>query len=158
MAETPTIVAHRVTGAVKAPTPEQLQRLAVSDASQIRYRRVELRCGAHTLSDADNWYVPARLTAAMNASLDTSDTPFGRVVEALRPYRRTFAVTLLWAPLPAGWEQDVAVRSQPRQAGTLAIPKALFEHRALLYTSEGTPFSEVTETYQGSVLSFPRGR
>src|SRR5215212_12238755 len=75
MADEPKIVARRVTGVEKAPSAEQLQRLGVKDASEVRYRRVELHCGAHLLSEADNWYVPARLTAEMNALLDATDTP-----------------------------------------------------------------------------------
>jgi hypothetical protein len=40
----------------------------------------------------------------------------------------------------------------------LAIPAALFEHRALLYTRENRPFSEVREVYQRGVLEFPAPR
>src|SRR5688572_14270691 len=65
MADEPKIVATRVAGVRKEPSAEQLQRLDVRDASEVRYRRVELRCGAHVLSKADNWYVPGRLTPEM---------------------------------------------------------------------------------------------
>src|SRR5688572_18367612 len=88
MADDPKIVARRVPGVRKEPSAEQLQRLGVRDASEVQYRRVELRCGAHVLSEADNWYVPARLTPEMNAALETTETPFGRAVQSLRPYRR----------------------------------------------------------------------
>jgi len=158
MADDPRIVARLVEGVDKAPTAEQLQRLQVTDADEVKYRRVELRCGGHVLTEADNWYVPGRLTAEMNKLLETSDTPFGKAVQSLRPYRRTFSVTILWAPLPAGWEQRPQARSQPRQPRKLAIPKNLFEHRAILYTSDNKPFSEVNELYQGWILAFPRAR
>ncbi len=46
-------------------------------------------CGGHVLSEADNWYVPARLTPQMNRALDTSDTPFGAAVKALDFHRAT---------------------------------------------------------------------
>jgi hypothetical protein len=155
MADEPKIVAIRVTGVRKEPSAEQLQRLAVHDASEVRYRRVELRCGAHVLSEADNWYVPSRLTPEMNALLETTDTPFGKVVLPLGPYRRTVAVTPLWTPLPRGWEQQKRSQSHSSRRA-LAIPKAVFEHRAVLYTADHLPFSEVVETYQSELLAFRR--
>lgn len=147
------IVAVRVPDVRKEPSPEQLQRLAVRDASEVQYRRVELRCGAYVFSEADNWYVPARLTPEMNALLSTSDTPFGKVVAPLTPYRRTIAVTMLWTPLPRGWELQRRPRFSRRR---LVLPKEVFQHRAVLYTAEHLPFSEVVETYQSNVLAFER--
>jgi len=154
MAADPKIVASRVADIRKEPSPEQLQRLDVHAPSEVRYRRVQLRCGAHILSEADNWYVPSRLTAEMNTLLETTDTPFGKAVQPLHPYRRTLAVTPLWAPLPPGWEQQRRVPSHRRRL--LAVPKDLFQHRALLYTADHQPFSEVVETYQSEVLAFGR--
>ena len=34
------------------------------------------------------------------------------------------------------------------------MPKEVFEHRAVLYTSDHVPFSEVVETYQSELLAF----
>jgi hypothetical protein len=152
LAEPARIVADAVPGDAAVPSPEQLRRLEAASAADVKYRHVRLRCGTHVLSDADNWYVPARLTAEMNRVLDTTDAPFGRVVAPLEPYRRTFSMSLLWAPLPDGWERGVAVSGAA--GGALAIPSALFEHRALLYTRENRPFSEVREVYQRGVLDF----
>jgi chorismate-pyruvate lyase len=152
----PRIVSRLIEDVDKTPTAEQLQRLQVMNINEVEYRRVELCCGNHVFSEADNWYVPSRLTAEMNKLLKTSDTPFGKAVQALRPYRRTFAVTILWSPLPAGWEKRPQVRLQPYQPTNLVIPKDLFEHRAILYTSDNKPFSEVNERYQGQILAFPR--
>jgi hypothetical protein len=39
--------------------------------------------------------------------------------------------------------------------GEPCLPDRLLEHRALLTLPDGTPFSEVVETYTGSVLSMP---
>jgi hypothetical protein len=153
MAAEPRIVAIRVPGVRKEPSPEQLQRLGVRDASEVEYRRVELRCGTHVFSEADNWYVPARLTPEMNALLTTTDTPFGKAVQSLAPYRRTIAVTMLWTPLPPGWELELLHPRFPRWR-TLALPKEVFQHRAVLYTAEHVPFSEVVETYQSELLAF----
>lgn len=155
MADVPKIVATKVPGVRKEPSAEQLQRLGVSDARAVQYRRVELRCGTHLLSEADNWYVPERLTPEMNAQLATTDTPFGRVVAPLVPYRRTIAATMLWMPLPRGWEQRRPSRFAWR-AHRLVIPREVFQHRAVLYTADHLPFSEVVETYQSGLLAFRR--
>ena len=52
------------------------------------------------LSEADNWYVPSRLTGEMNRVLETTAAPFGKAVMDLKPYRQTYAVDVLWWPLP----------------------------------------------------------
>lgn len=155
MADDPKIVARRLPDVRKEPSAEQLQRLEVRDASEVRYRRVELRCGAHVFSEADNWYVPGRLTPEMNTLLETTGTPFGRAVQPLHPYRRTIAVTMLWTPLPRGWEQRERPPG-PRRRRTLLVPREVFQHRAVLYTAEHVPFSEVVETYQSGLLAFRR--
>src|SRR5581483_4452958 len=125
LADDPRIVAHRLGGAEKAATAEQRARLQVSDGEAIRYRHVELACGTRVLSDADNWYVPGRLTKEMNQWLDTTDTPFGKVVAPLEPTRETFDVQRFWTD-----------PSQP--SGPI-----LFEHRATLYAKKGhEPFAE----------------
>jgi hypothetical protein len=36
------------------------------------------------------------------------------------------------------------------------MPEELFEHRAVLYTSEHRPFAEVRETYRRELLAFTR--
>ena len=105
------------------------------------------------LSEADNWYVPARLTPAMNHVLETTDTPFGKAVAALHFRRHTLSADLLWRPLPKGWETSAA--PAPQEAGALTIPDHVLEHRAVLSTPDGEPFSEVVETYIAEVLAFP---
>jgi hypothetical protein len=112
-----------------------------------------LRCGSHVLSEADNWYVPSRLTVEMNRQLDTSDIPFGRAVLALHFERRTLSAKLLWRPLPIGWEMGRGQQSEP--ATKLRMPSKVIEQRAVLTLPDGTPFSEVVETYTGEVLAFP---
>jgi hypothetical protein len=148
------IVANLVRGADKEPTAEQRQLLGVSSSEQVRYRRVRLSCGDHVLSEADNWYVPSRLTPDMNKTLDTTDTSFGRVVRPLHFHRHTLSAKLLYSPLPKNWEMDAPMMEQHDAA--LAIPHAVLEHRAVLALPNGTPFSEVVETYTSEVLDFHR--
>lgn len=93
------IVAVRDKAANKAPTAEHRKALGVSETEPIRYRRVKLTCGSRVLSEADNWYVPSRLTPDMNHQLETSDIAFGRAVQALQFRRRTLSAKLLWLSL-----------------------------------------------------------
>lgn len=137
------IRAERVTGRDKAADAETRRRLAVSADEPVRHRFVRLKCGDKVLSEADNWYVPARLTPEMNRALDETDTPFGKVVAPLKPFRRTFEARSPWAP-------DKAAAGD-----RLALPEALFEHRALLFTEANQPFSEVDEVYRAGILDFP---
>jgi chorismate-pyruvate lyase len=157
LAVNPVIVADVVRGADAPADAEQRQRLEVNDGETVKYRRVRLRCGERILSQAENWYVPGRLTAEMNRLLETTDTPFGRAVQSLEPYRQTFGATLLWSPLPPGWETE-SKAVPPSTSRTLSIPDAVFSHRALLYTRDHTPFAEVNEVYQRQILAFPPPR
>ena len=135
----------------KPVSSEQRQELRVTATEPVRYRRVQLKCGAVVLSQADNWYVPSRLTPEMNKVLDTSDTPFGKAVQGLHFQRRTLSAKLLWRPLPEGWEMN---RASP-SAAVDPMPAFLLEHRAVLTLPDGTPFSEVVESYTSKVLGFP---
>src|SRR5205085_1776989 len=60
LAATPIVVAALLKGVDKLPTAEQRQRLEVGPQDEVKYRRVQLRCGSRVLSEADNWYVPSR--------------------------------------------------------------------------------------------------
>jgi chorismate-pyruvate lyase len=137
LAVPPQIVADRILDIDKPASAEQRRELRVSPTELVRYRRVKLRCGAVVLSEADNWYVPGRLTPEMNKLLDSSDTPFGKAVQSLHFQRRTLSSRVLWMP------------------ADVPMPADLLEHRALLSLPDGTPFSEVVETYTANVLGFP---
>lgn len=156
LAEPAQIVARRIDATETAASEAIRQDLQVSAEEPVQYRRVELRCGEHLLSIADNWYVPARLTPEMNRSLTTTPTPFGKVVQPLSPHRETLAMKLLWSPLPDGWERT-AGRSAAAAivSHDLEVPAALFEQRALLYASTHQPIAEVHEVYQRDILAFP---
>ena len=154
MATPAKVVAERVHGDDKAPTDDVRQLLGVGSSDPVRYRHVRLHCGDHVLSEADNWYVPARLTSDMNQALDTTDTPFGRAVQALHFHRRTLSAKLLWEPLPAGWEMSGTLPKAPK--GPLQVPAETIQHRAVLSLPDGTPISLVVETYTREVLSFPQ--
>lgn len=151
LAKEPKVSAHLVRGEEKQITAEDRQRLSIAADEPVRYRRVKLFCGSKLLSEADNWYVPSRLTPEMNRLLDETDTPFGRAVKDLEFQRQTLKSTTLWQPLPKGWELEAA---RPDEAGSLAIPDHVLEHRAILHTKARIPFSIVVETYTKHMFDF----
>ncbi|QRG04817.1 hypothetical protein EZH22_16835 [Xanthobacter dioxanivorans] len=143
--------AERVRSA-EGPAPQEVRDLlGAGPDTPIRHRRVQLRCGATILSEADNFYLPERLTAEMNATLDGTDTPFGKVVRPLDFRRRTLEARLLWTP---------AEGAPPAAApgAVLAMPPLVLAHRAVLTLPDGTPFSALIERYTSGVLSFPPPR
>ena len=152
LATTPRITATPMRGAPQAPSAAQRRELHVGPQELVRYRHVELTCGSLVLSRAENWYVPGRLSPEMNRLLETTDAPFGSVVRSLNFQRHTLSAQLLWSPLPPAWDvQGVRAAPDTRQ---LLVPGAVLEHRAVLALPDGTPISEVVETYTGNVLAF----
>ncbi len=98
---------------------------------EIRHRRVRLMCGSHRMSEADNWYLPSRLTPAMNQALDTTDTSFGTVVRPLDFHRQTL------------------------EAKPLRNRHAALEITAVLIAATGVPFSLVVEDYANELVTGP---
>jgi hypothetical protein len=122
------IVAHQVQTTPTPPPEAARQALMLAPGQAVRYRRVQLMCGNHVLSNADNWYLPGKLTDAMNDALDHSQTPFGAAVAALHFSRRNLETKYLTS------REDV------------------LRHSAVLLTDQGAPFSFVVETYTRAVL------
>lgn len=127
----PPLLARRVRGAEKPPTPAVLAALAVWLGEPVGYRRVKLACGTVILSEADNWYVPRRLTRQMNRQLDSTDAPFGLVARPLHFTRRTL------------------------RARRAPDPDHILEVRAVLVSATGAPFSYVIEDYRRELGSTP---
>ncbi|MDF7775040.1 hypothetical protein P1X14_07270 [Sphingomonas sp. AOB5] len=136
LADPARIHAELVTGAISPATAEQRTRLGVGPDEPLGYRRVKLMCGTHLMSEAENWYVPARLTPAMRDLLATSDTPFGTVIRPLNPSRRNLEAVQLWREGP--------------------LPRDILRHRALVLGGDGQPLAEVVETYKSSALPVRR--
>ena len=141
------IVAERDPRAAQPPSEAAREALDLKPGQAVRYRRVKLACGQTVLSEADNWYLPERLTAEMNHALDTSDVPFGAVVRPLDFRRRFLSAALLWRPLPDGWEK------RPPDASPMGpIPARVLQDTAVLTTPDGKPLSFVVETYTAAAL------
>jgi len=136
----------RAINAVAAPptTPAWVRQALRPDPGEpIAYRHVRLVCGDRVLSNAENWYRPRRLTAAMNDALEHTQAPFGAVVKPLGFTRRTLSVTWLFDPLKAAATAGHA---------DLAVPEAVLNHRAVLRAADGAAFSAVSETYTREIL------
>lgn len=102
--------------------------LKLAADTKLAYRRVTLACGTHGLSEAENWYVPGRLTPEMNRTLDSSDTPFGTVVKPLNFRRRI-------------------LKAEPLN-GAVTVLRVT----AVLETNDGRPFSLVIENYTRALV------
>lgn len=149
------VVAHVVPN-VNKPLPMRLrEQLQIGMDEPVKYRRVYLQCGEHVLSEADNWYLPERLTVEMNRQLETTALPFGKVVRALNFRRETLAADLLWSPLPVGWEMSGLSCETTVGNNDLDIPRHLLQHHALLFGEDNRPFSALIETYTNHILAFP---
>ncbi len=125
-----------------APLKAKVERAAKKDAPPdvrvdlgagpeitIIYRRVSLKCGETVYLHAENWYRPDRLSDTMNEMLLAGDTPFGEVIEPLRPKRHTVAREFL--------DQS----------------DAILRHRAVVVSASNQPLAVVIETYTPEVLS-----
>lgn len=132
IAASPVIRAVRTPGPELAASPQTRAALRVGPDERLGYRHVRLTCGERVLSVAHNWYVPARLTEAMNAALEGSDAPFGKVV----------------APLDYTREERPAHRGGDRAcpAGTVLTKGAV------LRLPDGTPISLVVECYTDGII------
>ena len=128
---TPAVVRAQTVPVAQGADADVRALLKVDAAEPMRHRHVRLTCGGHVLSDADNWYVPSRLTPAMNSTLDGSDTPFGTVVRPLNFHRDTVAVVA--------------------QSG-----QTVLQVKAVLLTPLQSPISLVIENYSSDLLADPK--
>jgi chorismate-pyruvate lyase len=150
------VIAERKRDVTKPATSEIRRELGADDAETIAYRRVRLRCGDEVLSEADNWYVPSRLTPEMNRTLENTDVSFGRVVQPLHFVRRTVSAETPWEVLPPDW---AVTEAPPKASGSMLIPPdVVLRHKAILTLPGGAPFSLVVESYTAAVIAFPQPR
>lgn len=131
------IVAETDRNEHEAPSPATRAALGVGADEAVAFRHVRLRCGGAVLSDAKNWYVPARLTPAMNAALETTRTPFGTVVR------------------PLGFRRERLASQRGRAEGCPA--GTVLSHRAVLRLADARGFSLVLECYTRANLGQDKG-
>ena len=136
LAEPARIVAEPVPGAATVLPGDARTRLNLAAGEAPGYRHVRLSCGGVVLSEAHNWYVPARLTPAMNALLASTDTPFGRVAAPLHFTRERI--------------ESRFGRRAPCPAATA------LSQRGLLRLPDGRPLALVVECYTKAAVRAPR--
>ncbi|HVR90764.1 MAG TPA: hypothetical protein VHG29_06695 [Novosphingobium sp.] len=106
--------------------------LAVDAREPLGFRHVRLACGETVLSEAYNWYVPARLTPEMNTALADGRTPFGRIAA------------------PLGFRRE---RLDSKRGSMPGCPAGtVLRQRGLLRLPDGTPLSLVNECYLAANL------
>lgn len=117
----------------EAPSPAIRAALGIGPDEPVGFRHVRLLCGTALLSDAKNWYIPARLTPAMNAALTATDTPFGTVVR------------------PLGFRRERLESRRGRAAQ--CPPGTVLSHKAVLRLADGRGISLVIECYTRANLA-----
>lgn len=124
------IRATRVGGSRHNPPADLHRRLKLRRHETLAFRHVRLTCGDTVMSEAYNWYVPGRLTPAMNMALVTSDTPFGTVAAPLR------------------------FRRQRLRSERARCPQGtILTHRARLMLPDGKPLALLVECYTSANLT-----
>ena len=133
IAEPAKIVAETDRSEREPASPAIRAALGVGPDEPLAYRHVRLRCGDGVLSDAKNWYVPARLTPVMNTTLETTRTPFGTVVR------------------PLGFHRE---RLESRRGRAAECPAGtILSHKAVLRLADGRAISLVIECYTRANLT-----
>ncbi len=123
----PAVVAYPVAEPMVREPEDLRERLGVGPDEPVSLRRVRLACGELTLSQASNWFVPARLTAEMNAALASTTAPFGKVAAPLQ-FRRELI-------------------DSRRGGGPPCPPETSLFQRALLRLPDSRPLALVEECY-----------
>ncbi len=106
----------RAPGPALAATRAQCAALGVKDPAEVTHRRVVLMAAGRAVSDADLWYVPARLWPGMAATLLATAIPFGTVVAPMQPSRETIAARVCTPGEAYALHHEAVLR-----AGTLPI-------------------------------------
>ena len=125
------VIAEPVAGGPAEPADARAL-LGAEPAHALGFRHVRLACGGLVLSEAYNWYVPARLSPEMNAALAATRTPFGRIAAPLGFRRERLSVT-----------------RGPAQG---CPPDTVLSHRALLRLPDGRPLALLVECYTAAIL------
>lgn len=135
LADPPVIRAAPVDGPALPPTPRNRMVLDVTAGEPVGYRHVRLSCGGVVMSEAHNWFVPARLPPEMREALASTDTPFGKVIA------------------PLGFVRERMASSRGDLPGCPA--DTVLAQRAVLRLPDGRAVSTVIECYTAAALEAP---
>jgi chorismate-pyruvate lyase len=104
------VLARRLPCDAAALSPLQHFHLGPTQAEPACHRRVVLLAASRAVSEADLWYVPARLEPGMAALLLDTETPFGEVVRPMAPTRHTLASRICDPGEPYALEHEAVLR------------------------------------------------
>jgi hypothetical protein len=135
--------------ALSAVPDEVRATLGPAAHEAVHYRQVRLMRGSLALATAENWFVPQRLTADMNETLNQTEIPFGTVIAPLRPFRRTLAAHL--QPLAADPAEDLL---RARGSAHQPRPEIILEHIAVILSGSRTALAFVKESFFSELVSF----
>ena len=132
------LVATRVVGPERQPSPVQSQRLDLSDGEVVRYPARPAKLGRPCSLPGRELVRPGSSDERDESCfLDETEIPFGRVVHTLFPRRRNLRLLRLW----------------PQDAGVPGPSEQVFAIEAILSDRSGRPICEVSETYTGAILA-----
>lgn len=141
MAPAGAVIAEKIANKPVRASAQLRRALQIKASDRVQLRHVRLRCSGHILSVARLWYIPSRLPASMEASLQQTDTPFGKVVAPLHLDRKSAGSSSAWLPNGGGSTAKIP-------------PHILFSQRALMSRADGLPIAYVVEDYQRGLLGF----
>jgi hypothetical protein len=72
----PQIAIERVLDVEELPTAAQSKMLATSAKDPVRHRKVRVLCGSAVLLEADDWYLPSRVSPKVSALIEGTELPF----------------------------------------------------------------------------------
>jgi hypothetical protein len=124
--------------------------LRLGTGETLQYRRVQLAWGDLVISEAENFYVPQRLPAAMRAALHDGAKPFGAVVAEMLPQRVTLAMLTI-DDLARGGAAVARCRAQ-LAAGGFAPAEAYALHLTAVMSAAGVELAELREHYPRELL------
>jgi chorismate-pyruvate lyase len=126
--------------------------LSLAPGETLHCRRVLLKWGSLVISEAENWYVPQRLPAAMLEEIRRGRRPFGAVVAALAP-RRTLIAVHTGEVLLHGGEAVARIRAQLIGARVFSAPAAFALHVTAVMAASGIALAELREHYRRELLA-----
>jgi chorismate-pyruvate lyase len=104
-------------------SPTQREKLRPTQSQPACHRRVMLMAGGRPVSEADLWYVPARLWPGMEKALRTTELPFGKVVAPMQPVRETLASRICAEDESVALEHEAVLRDQDGRAIALVTER-----------------------------------
>jgi chorismate-pyruvate lyase len=113
----------------------------------VAYRSVQLVRGGLPLVDAENWFIPHRLSPDMRDALEATDIPFGDLIAPLSPMRRTLSVRAREFPVEIPVSHLLETQRVEQQH-----PEAILRIDAVVISGSGLPLAYVRENFRPELI------